>query len=306
MENKEGVAKAKVGSADNAAKPDATVQHKTAASSAEHPKANDTPPSIEEISDMVEKAAERLASKPELVDAIVDAVIGKVDFDKLTADAVESKLPTKIALKELVETAVKDIDMTKLVDEAIDGRAEREAEAQRAAEAEQQAQAAANQRATAAAARKAEKAVSDAEDAALAKRQRAADRAEREYIELVGKPVASAIDFRTAESVELRFADGRTFLPEFALDIEQGQLADEDGRPILMIDIEPSRELVPFEASEAIMLVEGGKDEEPIGVWRAELFPAARIGGGTQPRFPSGSLAFRKVEPAPVADEAAA
>lgn len=263
----------------------------------ENPKAGEAPPSIDAVSDMIEEAAKKYAPTPEQIDQMVDTALAKIDFLQLIAQAMESKEPTSTALKGLVDAIVAEIDVTKLVDVAIEEREEREASKKRDAELEALEKQAASQKAAQSETKKAEKAVLDAEEQAAKRRQKLADRARREYVELVLSPVASDLAIADAHSIELRFGDGQTFLPDYALtDIDPSQLAFEDDRPVLALDVEPTRDLVPFEASEALLLVEGGG---PISVWRCELFPPARLGGGLQSRFPAGSLMFRQLLPAP-------
>lgn len=267
----------------------------------ENPKAGEAPPSIDTVSDMIEAAAKKYAPTPEQIDQMVDTALAKIDFLPLIAQAMESKEPTSTALKGLVDAIVAGIDVTKLVDVAIEEREEREASKKRDAEFEALEKQAASQKAAQSETKKAEKAVLDAEEQAAKRRQKVADRARREYAELVLSPVTSTLALADADSIELRFGDGQTFLPDYALtDIDPSQLSFEDDRPVLALDVEPTRDLVPFEASEALLLAEGGG---PISVWRCELFPPARLGGGLQSRFPAGSLMFRQVLPAPPADD---
>lgn len=269
-----------------------------------NPKAGEAPPSIDHISDLIEAAAKKYAPSPEQLGQMIDTAVQKIDLLPLIGQAMESKLPTAEALRELVDEAVKGIDVTNLVDVAIEEREERVKAAARDAEFEALEKQEAAQKAATAETKKAERAVLDAEAQAEKRRQKVADRARREYEELVLAPIASALAIGDADSIELRFGNGETFLPDYALtDIDPSQLAFEDDRPVLSLDVEPTRDLVPFEASEALLLVEGGKG--PISVWRCELYPPARLGGGLQSRFPAGSLMFRQLLPAPPSDAAA-
>lgn len=264
-----------------------------AAAPEENPKAGEAPPSIEAISDLIEEAAKKYAPTPEQIDQMVDTAVEKIDFLPLIAKAMESAEPTSEALRKLVDALVKEIDPAKLVDVAIEEREERQAAAKRDAEdAELEAQLA-QQKAVRAETTKAERQAVDAEAAAAKRRQRVADRAQREYAKLVLSPIASTLKIADANSIELRFGNGQTFLPDYALtDIDPSEVAYEDDRPVLAIDVEPTRDLVPFEASEVLLLVEG---DGPVSVWRCELFPPARLGGGLQSRFPANSLMFRQV-----------
>lgn len=141
--------------------------------------------------------------------------------------------------------------------------------------------------------------------AALEKQQRAdaaaaakrIDRAARDYAALVGKPVASALTPATAQTITMRLGDGSTFHPEHELELETADLQDDVGRQINAKVIDLPGDLAPFTASEAILIVEGGKD--PVALYRSAIESPLRFGGGASAQLAVGALAFRRLSPEP-------
>lgn len=240
----------------------------------------------------------------------IDAALAKIaipsgdDVSAWVQKAVD-KIDVATPFNDAVRLALAEWDFGPHIDKGIADREQRIADAAADAQRAVDEAAAAEQRNARGAAKRAEKAAKDAEDAADAKRQRAVDRAKREYQEMLGHPVASPLGlFEEGTTVELRFANGETFLPDFAIDENHaGHWGNEGGRPVYLAAIDVPDNVVPFTVTEAVVIVEGiGK---PLSVWRSPTGPI-RVGGGSLATFPAGSLAFRRVSPEPVAEDAAA
>jgi hypothetical protein len=193
-------------------------------------------------------------------------------------------------------------DVQAMIDAALELR-ERQIAEQAAAEKKAAADAAvAAQRRAAADQKRAARAVEDAAIATEKKRMAAVDRAKREYASIVAEPIATALAIADAASIELRFGDGATFMPGFEIGgIRAADLPEEGGRAVLNVPLAVPRESVGFAASEALLILEGGSAGEPLAVFRAEMVPPVRLGGGVLAEFPAGSFAFRRLSPLPQA-----
>ncbi|ODU28997.1 hypothetical protein [Sphingopyxis sp. SCN 67-31] len=241
----------------------------------------------------------------EFVAKMPETILGVVKDTDLFGDAIDealAKIDFRALADEAVLAALAPVDWNEKIEDALASRDARLAE-QAAADAKAASDAAAaDQRKAASDQKKAAKAVEDATLAAEKKRMAQADRARREYASIVAAPIATALDIGSASSIELRLADGATFMPGFEIGgIEAKQLPDESGRAVLDVALSVARDAVGFTASEAILIIEGGSAGDPLTVYRAELMPPVRVGGGTLAEFPAGSFAFRRLSPLPEA-----
>jgi hypothetical protein len=257
----------------------------------------------------------------EMIDVALSRPIADLDFPKMVADAVSELAPQMISegtdkidfaalidqslervLPGFIVDAIGKIDWDEKIDRALAAREARLSEQAAVDEKAARDAVAAGQRKAATEQKRAAKAVEDAELVAEKKRMAAVDRARREYVAIVGSPVPTALAIDAASSIELRLADGGSFMPGFEIGgITAEQLPDESGRAVLNIAFTVAREAVGFTASEAILIVEGGGAGDPLAVYRAELMPPVRIGGGVLAEFPAGSFAFRRLSPLPEA-----
>lgn len=248
-----------------------------------------------------------------MIDAALSKPIADLDFPKMIADAVGKAAPGliseaiaridfRVPAGEAADAIIADIDWNEKIDAALASRETRLAELAAADEKAARDAAAADQRKAQSEQKRAAKAVEDAAMAAEKKRMAAVDRAEREYVAIVGSPVPTALAISQASSIELRLADGGSFMPGFEIGgITAEQLADESGRAVLNLAFTVPRDAVGFTASEAILIVEGGGAGDPLAVWRAEMMPPVRVGGGVLAEFPAGAFAFRRLSPPPEA-----
>lgn len=255
-------------------------------------------------------AAEQGKSYEDFVAKMPDTILGVVKDTNLFADRITDEVANHFAEADFskpFDAAVAKLGLTpdnlgQLVDAAMDSRAARDADkaaaAEKGAAAAQEKESARLVSADKAAAKKLEVAEKAKADAA----QKRVDRASRDYRALIEKPVPSKLTPETARTITLRLGDGSTFHPEHELTLGSAELHHESDRLVNSQVIPLPADFSPFTASEAILIVEGGK--EPVALYRSPIESALRFGGGASAQLAVGALAFRRLSPEPEAASA--
>ncbi len=261
---------------------------------------NDQGAAIKGVSDALEaRFAEHDKTAGEKFDTFAEQQKTLVDdrFNEFTAQHEADREAFKVGLAE--HGKAQDSALAEKFDALFEGREQRKADAaagvDKAAAAAQEKESARLVSADKAAAKKLEAAEKAKADAA----QKRVDRASRDYRALIDSPVPSKLTPETAQTITLRLGDGSTFHPEHELTLGSAELHHESDRLVNSQVIPLPADFTPFTASEAILIVEGGK--EPAALYRSPIESALRFGGGASAQLAVGALAFRRLSPEPEA-----